>query len=88
MRHRSAGSFSNFLRRKRTSTKPEIKIRSVYIPDGTSRVETLGFQRSGCRTASLFIEKALGSRISEQLKPAFYQQSEQHQQYRYIGESE
>ena len=66
--------------------KPQIDI--IIGPDGTSRVETLGFQGSGCRTASLFIEKALGSRISEQLKPAFYQQSDQHQQHRHIGESE
>jgi hypothetical protein len=66
--------------------KPQIEI--IISPDGTSKVETLGFQGSGCRAASLFIEKALGSRISEQLKPAFYQQSEQHQQHRHIGESE
>ena len=66
--------------------KPQIEI--IIGPDGTPKVETLGFQGSGCRMASLFIEKALGSRISEQLKPAFYQQSDQHQQHRHIGESE
>lgn len=58
--------------------KPEIEI--IVAPDGTSRVETRGFQGSGCRQASQFLEQALGQRLSEQLKPAFFQSGEQQQQ--------
>ena len=56
---------------------PQIVI--TIAPDGTSRVETQNMQGTSCRTASRFIEQALGRQVSEQLKPEFYHQSEQHQ---------
>lgn len=64
--------------------KPQIEI--IVAPDGTSKVETQGFQGSGCRVASQFMEQALGRRLFEQLKPAFYQQ-EVYQQHRHTGTS-
>ena len=48
-------------------------IEVTIAPDGSSRVETNGFSGSDCRQASEFLEKALGSRQSERLKPDFYQ---------------
>ena len=48
-------------------------IEVIVAPDGSSRVETNGFSSSDCRQASEFLEKALGSRQSEHLKPDFYQ---------------
>jgi hypothetical protein len=56
-------------------------IEIIVSPDGSSRVETRGFQGPGCRTASQFIEQALGRQVTERLKPEFYGQSSQQQQH-------
>lgn len=63
---------------------PQIVI--TIAPDGTSRVETQNMQGTDCRTASRFIELALGRQVSEQLKPKFYQQESQ-LQHRHTGTS-
>ncbi len=57
-------------------------IEVVVAPNGETRVETRGFTGASCRTASEFIERALGTSTSERLKPEFYQttQSQQHVQ--------
>lgn len=43
-------------------------------PDGSTRVETRGFFGQGCRSASQFLEVALGQRTGEQLTAAYYEQ--------------
>lgn len=54
----------------------------VVAPNGEARVETKGFTGGSCRTASEFIERALGTSTGERLKPEFYQstQAQQHLQ--------
>jgi len=48
-------------------------IEIIISADGQTRVETKGFTGSDCRTASRFLEQALGQTTSEQLKPEFHQ---------------
>ncbi|MFO1007272.1 MAG: DUF2997 domain-containing protein [Planctomycetaceae bacterium] len=57
-------------------------IEVVVAPNGETRVETKGFSGASCRTASEFIERALGASTGERLKPEFYQstQAQQHLQ--------
>ena len=50
-------------------------IEIIIAPDGQSRLETQGFSGSDCRTASRFLEQALGKATSEQLKPEFHQRA-------------
>lgn len=57
-------------------------IEIIVMPDGKSRVETKGFSGGQCREASLFIEKALGQQLDEQMTPEFYASSSQQQQLR------
>lgn len=45
----------------------------IIAPDGSTKVETKGFQGSSCKDASAFIEKALGVKESETLKPEYHQ---------------
>ena len=52
---------------------PTIEI--IIAPDGQSRIETHGFTGNDCRTASRFLEQALGKATSEQLKPEFHQRA-------------
>lgn len=48
-------------------------IEIMIAPDGQSRIETHGFTGNDCRTASRFLEQALGKSTAEQLKPEFHQ---------------
>ncbi|QDV20669.1 hypothetical protein Pan153_53450 [Gimesia panareensis] len=48
-------------------------IEIIIAPDGQSRIESHGFTGNDCRTASRFLEQALGKSTSEQLKPEFHQ---------------
>jgi len=57
-------------------------IEIIITADGQSRVETQGFTGGDCRTASRFLEQALGQSTSEQLKPEFHQSHSQQQQLR------
>ena len=41
-------------------------------PKGETRVQTRGFAGASCKTASKFIEDALGNRQAEQLTAEFY----------------
>ncbi len=47
----------------------------MVAPDGSTEVRTEGFAGGQCRQASQFIERALGSRQSEQLTQDFYKGS-------------
>jgi len=44
-------------------------------PNGATEVRTEGFSGNSCQKASQFIERALGSRKSEQLTQDFYSAS-------------
>ena len=44
--------------------------------DGSSQIETQGFQGRDCLAASRFVESALGRRIGERLTPEFHQQAD------------
>ena len=54
-----------------TNTSQMIEI--TVKPDGSTSLETKGFAGNGCRAASEFLERALGSRASEQLTSEFHQ---------------
>ena len=56
-------------------------IEIVVSPNGQTQVQTKGFTGSECRAASQFIEKALGSRGSEQLTAEFHQPASQQQSH-------
>ncbi|WP_417388668.1 DUF2997 domain-containing protein [Gimesia sp.] len=47
-------------------------IEIIISADGKSRIETKSFTGSGCRSASQYLEQALGQPTSEQLKPEFH----------------
>ena len=55
-------------------------IEIIVKPDGSTSLETKGFAGGECRAASDFIEKALGSRASEQLTSEFHQSASATQQ--------
>ena len=55
------------------------RIEIVIAPNGESRVETKGFQGPECRTASQFLEQALGRTTSETLTSEFHQSDFQQQ---------
>jgi hypothetical protein len=63
-----------------TGTSRTIEI--TVKPDGSTSLETKGFTGNGCRAASEFIEKALGTRTQEQLTSEFHQQAGQQQSHR------
>ena len=48
--------------------------------NGQTQVETKGFQGSGCRQASAFLEQALGRPTNERLTPEFHFVTIPHQQ--------
>ncbi len=54
-----------------TNTSRTIEI--TVKPDGSTSLETKGFAGNGCRAASEVLERALGSRESEQLTSEFHQ---------------
>lgn len=57
-------------------------IEVIVGPQGETRVTTQGFVGQACRTASQFLETALGSRTHEQLTPEYHQAAptSEHQQ--------
>ena len=61
-----------------TNTSRTIEI--TVKPDGSTSLETKGFAGNGCRAASEFLERALGSRESEQLTSEFHQSESASQQ--------
>jgi hypothetical protein len=49
------------------------QIEIIVSPTGESRLLTRGFTGNSCRTASKFLEEALGQRASETLTAEFHQ---------------
>ncbi|QDU05441.1 hypothetical protein V6x_51780 [Gimesia chilikensis] len=54
-------------------------IEIIIAPDGQSHIETHGFTGDSCRTASRFLEQALGKATSEQLKSEFHQHASENE---------
>tara|TARA_R110002072_G_scaffold145460_1_gene291975 strand:+ start:123725 stop:123931 length:207 start_codon:yes stop_codon:yes gene_type:complete len=54
------------------------RIEITIALDGSSTVETKGFTGSTCRTASQWIERALGKTACEQLTHEFHATTESH----------
>lgn len=55
------------------SASPTIEI--IVNTDGSTSVQTHGFHGNACRTASAFLERALGVATDERLTSEFYQQA-------------
>lgn len=55
------------------------RIEIIVAPDGKVRLETKGFQGAGCRTASPFLERALGQKTSDEVTAEFHRQSVEQQ---------
>lgn len=53
-------------------------IEIIVASDGSTRLETKGFQGSECREASRFLERALGTSTGETLKAEFHQATSNH----------
>ena len=56
------------------------QIEVIVTRDGSTRVETKGFQGVDCQAASRFLEAALGRRVDETLTPEFHQSACEHNQ--------
>ena len=48
-------------------------IEIIVAPDGTTRVETKGFNGTECQDASRLLETSLGRRTEETLTPEFHE---------------
>ncbi len=59
-------------RRLAAATECRGRIEITVDPEGGLALKTLGFTGSDCRTASRFLEEALGSVTTEKLLPAYY----------------
>ena len=53
-------------------------IEIIVSPQGQAKIETKGFAGGACRDASRFLERTLGSRLSEQLTAEFHQAQTEH----------
>ncbi|MCI0356973.1 MAG: DUF2997 domain-containing protein [Planctomycetaceae bacterium] len=47
-------------------------IEIIVAPDGSTRLQTRGFQGGTCLEASRFLEDALGDKASDERTPEFY----------------
>ncbi len=54
-------------------------IEIIVASNGSSRIETKGFNGSECQSASRLIEQALGRSTDEQLTPEFYARTDTQQ---------
>jgi hypothetical protein len=54
-------------------------IEVIVQPDGSLKIDALGFQGLDCEKATRFLEQALGKTAGRQKKPEYYRQV-QHQQ--------
>ena len=55
-------------------------IEVVVAPDGSIRIEAMGFQGADCEKATAFLEQALGLMEKTVKKPDYYQRSILHTQ--------
>ena len=54
-------------------------IEVIISPKGDTKIETKGFTGTSCQQASEFLEKALGSKVSDKPTAEFYQAQPQTQ---------
>jgi hypothetical protein len=55
-------------------------IEIIIQPDGSIKIDAVGFSGADCEKATAFLEKALGKTTGKEKKPEFYRQVQQHQQ--------
>ena len=60
-------------------------IEVIVSPAGETKIETRGYQGSGCRDATRLLEAALGQVVHERSKPEIYQSEIQAQSIRQDG---
>lgn len=60
-------------------------IELIVGPDGSLKIEAMGFKGSDCERATAFLEKALGQISSKGKKPEYYHREELKRQQR-IGQ--
>jgi hypothetical protein len=60
-------------------------IEVIVLPDGQTKVQTLGFSGAACREASALLEAALGQVSSERLTVEFYASQAEQQVLRERG---
>ena len=57
-------------------------IEVIIGPDGTLKIDAVGFQGADCERATAFLERALGTVKGRQKKPAYHQRALNVQQVR------
>lgn len=60
-------------------------IELIVGPDGSLKIEAMGFKGADCERATAFLEKALGQISSKSKKPEYYHREELKRQQR-IGQ--
>ena len=55
-------------------------IEVIIGPDGSLKIDAVGFQGADCEKATAFLEKALGQVKGRQKKPAYHQRASRQQQ--------
>ena len=55
-------------------------IEVIISPDGSLKIDAVGFKGADCEKATAFLEKALGTVNGRQKKPEHYRHSQQRQQ--------
>ena len=58
----------------------------IFHPDGSSNLQTSGFQDSSCKEASAFLETALGERRSEKLTAEYFTETQTEGEHQEIGQ--
>ena len=54
-------------------------IEVIVQPDGSLKIEAVGFRGADCEKATRFLEQALGKPTNRQKKPEYYGQAQHHQ---------
>jgi len=54
-------------------------IEVIVQPDGSLKIDALGFQGADCEKATRFLEQALGRVAGSQKKPEYYRQARREQ---------
>jgi hypothetical protein len=54
-------------------------IEVIVQPDGSLKIDAVGFQGTDCEKATAFLEQALGKIAGKQKKPEFYRQVQRQQ---------
>ncbi|MEI6809737.1 MAG: DUF2997 domain-containing protein [bacterium] len=54
-------------------------IEIIVGPDGSLKIDAVGFKGADCEKATAYLEKALGKQKGKEKKPEFYRQVQNHQ---------